>query len=647
MHRPALPIATRSTPNRHGAQRPALGRRGRRLAAVLALPASVLSTACGPDEPVDVRGPTTPVGGAYYLETTDGTRLAADVFHPAEMSGPFPTLLTLTRYRRGLEDGSGRPIATLSDLDRHFLSHGYALVKVDARGSGASFGSRPVEYGRQEVLDAYDVVQWVVSQDWSDGNVGAYGTSYTGTTAELLAAVDHPAVKAVIPGWSDFDVYVSPVRPYGLMARGFIDTWGELVGAMDRNDREALGAGVRKVDADRRGELLAQALEEHAANPEVARLVRETEFRDDTLAAGQTWADIGPLNWKEAIERAGTPMLVLVSWLDAGTADGALQRFQTFSNPQNVIVMASNHGGGSHASPYTVSDQPLPPIPSVEEQFELRRLFFDRHLKGSANEVDAWPAMRFFNLGEEAFHDTDRWPPAGTSARTFHLDADGMLSPAGDEAPEAGGEAYAVDLGVSTGVNNRWMTQMGEPVLNLDDRAGMDARMLTYTSAPLSSDLQIAGHPLVSLQLASDQEDGSIFIYLEDVDPEGRSRYLTEGGLRLLHRASQPNPYGLDLPYRSFARGDAQPMTPDSVTTVELPLWPIAALVRAGHRIRVAIAGADADMFDPLPAAGQTLQIFRGGESPSGITLPVVEGGLPGAVDGSLTGSEDAPPSGS
>ena len=76
----------------------------------------------------------------------------------------------------------GTPIPGIVGLDRHFLEHGYALVKVDARGSGASFGTRSAEYGREEVLDAYDVVEWVVSQEWSDGTVGAYGTSYTGTT---------------------------------------------------------------------------------------------------------------------------------------------------------------------------------------------------------------------------------------------------------------------------------------------------------------------------------------------------------------------------------------------------------------------------------------------------------------------------------
>ena len=578
-------------------------------------------------------GPPEPTVFSRYITAEDGTRLAADVYHPAEdHDPPYPALLTLTRYRRGLEDPeTGERMNTLSGLDRHFLAHGYALVKVDARGSGASFGTRPVEYGRQEVLDAYDVVDWVVSREWSDGTVGAYGTSYTGTTAELLAAVNHPAVKAVIPGWSDFDAYPSPIRPYGLLARGFIETWGDLVGEMDDNNAEVMGAGVRRVDEDQDGSLLAAAVAEHAANPDVFQAVLATEYRDDVVGGSQTWAEIGPIHWRAEIEASSVPMLVLVSWMDAGTADGTLLRFRHFSNPQKVLVLASTHGGGYSASPYSVGAAPLPPQPSVDEQMELRRLFFDHHLKGADNGVDDWPAMRFFNLGEEAYHDTEVWPPPGTTTATFHMDSGGRLT-RDSEAVTDGSDEYAVDPEVTTGPDNRWMAQMGAPILNLDDRADMDARMLTYTTDPLESDLQIAGYPVITLNIASDREDGALFVYLEDVDPEGRSRYVTEGGLRLIHRKAVPNPYFEgEEPYHSFARADAEPMPPGEAMTVSFRLWPISALVRAGHRIRIAIAGADAGMFDPVPADGQaTLTVYRGGVDGSRIELPVVPGGLGG-----------------
>ncbi len=618
--------------------RPAPSPIARALASGLAVGLTGLIGACAPGQDQ----PHLPGETSSFITAADGTRLAADVHLPTGDDGPpYPALLTLTRYRRGLEDpATGEPLNTLSGLDRHFLAHGYALVKVDARGSGASFGTRPVEYGRQEVLDAHDIVEWVVSRQWSDGAVGAYGTSYTGTTAELLAAVNHPAVKAVVPGWSDFDAYPSPVRPYGLLARGFIETWGDLVGHMDDNNVDVMGAGVRRVEEDEDGSLLAGAVAEHAANPDVFQAVVDTEYRDDVVGGGQTWAEIGPIHWQDEIEASGVPMLVLVSWMDAGTADGTLLRFRHFSNPQKVLVLASTHGGGYHASPYTVGGEPLPPEPPGQDQFELRRLFFDHHLKGEDNGVDEWPSMRFFNLGEEAYHDTEVWPPAGTGTTTFHMDSEGRLT--GDpEAVVSGSDDYTVDPGVTTGANNRWMAQMGEPILRLDDRGEMDARMLTYTTQPLDADMQIAGYPVITLKLASDREDGALFVYLEDVDAEGRSRYVTEGGIRLIHRKAAANPYfaGED-PYHSFARSDAAPMPPGEAVEVSVRLWPIAALIRAGHRIRVAVAGADAGMFDPLPADGEaTLTVHRGGEDGSRIVLPVVEGGLPGSQPQGMDGA--------
>lgn len=563
---------------------------------------------------------------AHYVEVRDGTRIAIDVTLPASRSDAdrHPALFQFTRYGRSREDPTtGAPLPSLGALDRHFLEHGYAVVKVDARGSGASFGTRPVEYGPEEVRDAYDVVEWVVNEPWSDGTAGAYGTSYSGTTAEFLAAVNHPAVKAVIPGWSDFDTYASPVRPYGLLASSFMRIWGRFVGWLDENNVEQLGGSIRRVDEDDEGLLLARALEEHEANPDVFEAVVRSEYRDDDVGGGYTWEQLAPIYWKQDIERSGVPMLVLVSWLDAGTADGALLRFRHFRNPQKLVVMASSHGGGAHASPYAVSDRVVSPVPSVEAQAELRLQFFDHYLRSAKNDVESWPAIRYYVLGEEAFRETSTWPPDGVHRRTLYLGSGGELM----QTPETttGADSYTVDSTTSTGTNNRWMTQMGEPVLRLNNRGEMDARMLTYTTPPLDEDLLIAGTPVMRMRLSSNRPDGAVLVYLEAVDPDGRSRYLTEGGLRLIHRKVSANPYfEEDVPYHTYARVDAEPVTPGAVMQVDFQLWPIAVFVPAGDRLRVAIAGADADTFDPImPDA--TLTIHRDSVSPSRVELPVME----------------------
>jgi putative CocE/NonD family hydrolase len=318
-------------------------------------------------------------------------------------------------------------------------------------------------------------------------------------------------------------------------------------------------------------------------------------------------------------------MLVLVSWLDAGTIDGAIRRFRHFSNPQKLVIMASNHGGGSHASPFVVGDEPVSPVPSTQEQFKMRLDFFDHYLKGVENGVDDWPAIRYYNLGEEAFHSTDVWPVEGWYPQRMYFGADGGLS---DEAPESeeGADTYEVDFSVTTGATNRWTTQMGGPVAGLDDRAAMDNRMLAYTSEPLEEDLQITGAPVVTLWVTPDHADGSFFVYLEDVDENGRSRYVTEGGLRAIHRRLWNDPvYGEDGPLHSFEAADRMPMVPGEITELRFKLWATSASFLEGHRIRVAIAGADADTFDRMPAEGDSsITVHRSATHSSFIELPVV-----------------------
>ena len=150
---------------------------------------------------------------SHYIEMPDGIKLAADVYLPkGEADEQFPVLVVLERYWRstiGKKDTSDTPI--VYGREKLFIENGYVIVIVDTRGSGASFGTRESEYSPKEVQDAKTVVDWIVAQPWSNGKVGSYGTSYTGTTAELLCATQHPAVKAVIPGWSDIFLNTSPV----------------------------------------------------------------------------------------------------------------------------------------------------------------------------------------------------------------------------------------------------------------------------------------------------------------------------------------------------------------------------------------------------------------------------------------------------
>jgi putative CocE/NonD family hydrolase len=581
-----------------------------------------------------------PRGTAVYVTMRDGTRIAIDVWLPAGLAADakVPTVMRMTRYWRaaGLvnydeaDDGAAYEAG-------FYNARGYAWVSVDARGTGASFGVSTSPWSAAELADYGEVVDWVIAQTWSNGRVGADGISYEGNTALLLSALGHPAVKAVVPRFFDFDPYAAPAMPGGIFDDNFIRAWTASNDAQDRNDLCAMAAlagigcnvlkslitGPKPVDADTDGSLLAAALAEHAANTDVYAALKAITYRDDPFdAQGVTMAAISPYSFGDAISAGQTPWYSWASWLDAGTADGALAAYATCTNPQKVIIGPWSHGAAFDADPFHAADAAV--APTEQEQFDDFMAFFDTYLKADVT-IEPAREIKYYTLGEGVWRTTSVWPPAGTTRQTWYFREGNTLQTEWPDAVEVS-DTYTVDFTATTGTANRWQTQKNGGDVVYGDRAAEDGKLLTYTTAPLAVDLRIVGHPVVLLYVSSTATDGAFYVYLEDVGPDGVVTYLTEGELRGLHRAvsgHQP-PYKQFGPYHSFAREEGRPLLPGELTELRFKLQPTAALVRAGHRLRVAIAGHDADTFVRIPAEGDvSITVRRDGEFPSGVEIPV------------------------
>ena len=132
----------------------------------------------------------------------------------------------------------------------------------------------------------------------------------------------------------------------------------------------------------------------------------------------------------------------------------------------------------------------------------------------------------------------------------------------------------------------------------------------------------------MTMRLATSGSDGAIYVYLEAVGPGGDVAYLTEGCLRFLHRrtAGPADPARLGVP-RTFARSDALPVVPGEPMGLTVPLLPVSAVVPAGHRLRVAIAGHDASCFTRYGPAGETFPLGLGGQSHLDLPVRAAPGG--------------------
>jgi putative CocE/NonD family hydrolase len=90
------------------------------------------------------------------------------------------------------------PIAPRAPVADYWVARGFAVVVVDARGTGASTGVSRCPYAPEEIEDYGEVANWVAEQWWSNGHVGAVGLSYEAPTAQLLTAPGVRAMKAVV-----------------------------------------------------------------------------------------------------------------------------------------------------------------------------------------------------------------------------------------------------------------------------------------------------------------------------------------------------------------------------------------------------------------------------------------------------------------
>ena len=124
-----------------------------------------------------------------WIPMSDGARLGARIWLPEDAEAdPVPAILEYLPYRKG--DGTAH-----RDEPRHayFAGHGYAVLRVDLRGSGESDGLLHDEYLPQEQEDALEVLRWIAAQPWSTGAVGMFGISWGGFNGLQVAAHAPPS----------------------------------------------------------------------------------------------------------------------------------------------------------------------------------------------------------------------------------------------------------------------------------------------------------------------------------------------------------------------------------------------------------------------------------------------------------------------
>jgi putative CocE/NonD family hydrolase len=229
---------------------------------------------------------------------------------------------------------------------------------------------------------------------------------------------------------------------------------------------------------------------------------------------------------------------------------------------------------------------------------------------------------------------TRKWPLHDQKRRRYYFDFgptntvasvnDGGL---GTVAPTAfnASDDYTVDYSVNVfdgafKENRRNFT--GDMTTNVDKKG------LTYTTAPLTENIEVTGHPVVSLWVSSTSADGDFHVFLEEIDGKtNKSTMVTNGIMRASSRALQRHFLWttMEIPYHRCYEEDANLLTPGKAEKLTFDLYATSYVFRAGNRIRVTITGSNAPTYDGLvESPAPTVSIYRDQIRGSYIELPVI-----------------------
>ena len=511
----------------------------------------------------------------------DGTVLSANVFRP-DAEGRYPVLMTLGPYGKDVhlsqfmpevwerlrqrqpeifQRTSGKYLVWETPDPEMWVPHGYAVVRIDSRGAGASPGRLDVN-SPSEFRDFYDAIAWAGEQPWSNGRVGLLGISYFAAGQWSVAAMRPPRLKAMLPWQGTYDFYRDRTRQGGIFGSGFVKRWWSR--SVLRNQHGNTDTPFTDIDTDERttgpAALSSSELEANRA-----------DYVGDILAHPllDEW-------YRERIpdlQKIEIPALVVANWGGLGLhLRGTIEGYLGIASSQKWLKVQT----GSYFVTFLTA-----------HSVQLQRRFFDRYLKDENNDWESEPKVEV-----EIRSPDDKiarrvtgceWPLETVQWQRWYLDANAKSLAQNPPAADAHVEYQAIGDGV------------------------------TFYSAPLARTMEFAGPVRARVWVSSATSDMDIFATLRAFDSRGGEvtflsavepkSPLSQGWLRVSHRKLDAEQTTEWRPFHSH--DDPQPLTPNEIYAVDVEIWPMSVALPAGYSIALTIQGKDFERADePGPVKG-------------------------------------------
>jgi putative CocE/NonD family hydrolase len=552
----------------------------------------------------------------------DGAKMQFDVYRPKNAAGPVPAIFVRTPYNMNFWDVNlGAPADMTAQIEA--VRRGYAYVGANERGHFFSEGSYDIL--GPPLTDGTDEIQWISSQNWSNGKVGLIGCSSTAEWQMAVAAQSPKGLATIIP--QGFGAGVGRVKPYyeqGNWYRGgavqmlFIDwLYGE-----QNQVRPTFPPGTSQEDLIRAAKSfdLAQRLPPvdwtkafwHLPTKDLLKVLGGPRgiFADTMPGIATGGAMIQRTPNDPAWYRGGlfhddmkinVPGLWFMSWYDVSvgpnlatynhvrrTADPAI------ANQQYAVIAPTLHCSYKRATENTIVGERS--VGDARLDYDaLTYGWFDYFLKGEKNGLlDTLPKIRYYTMGSNKWQTADSWPPKNSEGMTFYLSSEGGANTASGngllttkvptaDKPDSfsydpmkpvmsrGGNVCCQGNALAGGAVDQQETELRNDVL-------------VYTTEPFKDGMELSGPIEATIFLSSDRKDTDVTVKVIDVYPDGKAYNLDETIQRVRYREGYEKP-------PTF-------MEPGKVYKVALQPMTTSNYFAPGHRIRIEVSSSNFPRFD-------------------------------------------------
>ena len=528
----------------------------------------------------------------------DGTHLASHVFIPSEGS-THPTILVRTPYGKHQHDDEGA----------YWASNGYAVVLQDARGKWDSDGEYIPFFNEKN--DGLETIDWITNQEWSNGEIGLWGSSYLSYCA-IVAVTDRPsAVKTmfIISGWLGGDKVVNPGGAMHLM----------LNLAWILHEETQRVRSLKKYELDELFEYLPMS-----------------EVFTSVGMESKIWPkinDVRGLNAGLTASQIDIPIFHLSGWNDF-VCNAALDVYKETtmnSSSQNRLLIGPWFHDQLQTDYTEVGDDDFGPE-SIMGYKKLTRLsldWFDHVFKEKNPQFDNTPDVNLFVMGENKWREFNHWPPEDIDYQKWYLSSvDGANSSTGDGKLSPTHSAINSDDTFVFDPFNPVPTYGGANfhfflhTIGIKDQSDIEERddVLVYTSEVLDEPMDIVGPLEMVIHASTEGFDTDFTAKLVEVRENGYARIIEEGIIRASNRNSATT---RDL------------LEPGKVYELVIDMGATAIQIPKGSRLRVEISSSNFPKYDRNPNTGvdpfmaDTLEvveqtIYHGNNNPSYLILPVL-----------------------